>query len=426
LADLETGRVRKKEHAADEYAASKYTYTTEKNGKIKQEGGPALKFWIASKSRTTVEVLAWVPGSPQICQPPEGPGPAFNMWRGLTPMACPENWQEWVEPFLEHIEYLVPIVEERERFLQWLAHIVQCPEVLPHTAYLMITPTRGVGRNLLASILVRALRGFVAAGISLPELLDGHGFTGRLSKKLLAIVDEAREGGGERRYQRANRLSQITTEEHRKINPKYGHESIEKNCCRWLKFSNHEDAVPFDEADRREIVIFNPTVRKEDAYYEWLYGLLNDTAFIGSVRHYLETKDIDTFRPGEHAPMNAAKARVLNEMMSETERAVAEFKEDCETELTTRSAIKNHVVTSNYNLPVNDTHLTYAIRGAGMVNTGRRIKAYKGADSRTMENLFSVVIVRGAWTVEIIKKADAGKLLEMMGLADWSTTKPQR
>ena len=90
-------------------------------------------------------------------------------------------------------------------------------------------------------------------------------------------------------------------------------------------------------------MIANPTIRKQDAYYERLYGLLDDKDFIGSVRHWLETKDITAFRPGEHAPMNQAKLRVLNEMMSETERAVAEFKEDCKTELTSRDAIKNHV-----------------------------------------------------------------------------------
>jgi primase-polymerase (primpol)-like protein len=130
VADLETGRVRKKDHATEEYAASMHTVIQD-NGKPKKV--PALKLWIASRSRTTVEVLAWVPGKPQICQPPEGPGPAFNTWRGLSSMAYPENWQEWIQPFLEHVEFLVPIAEERERFLQWLAHIVQHPEVLPHT-----------------------------------------------------------------------------------------------------------------------------------------------------------------------------------------------------------------------------------------------------------------------------------------------------
>jgi hypothetical protein len=419
VADRATGRIRKKEHAADEYAASKHI-SISANGNPKK--GSALKLWIASKNRMTVEVLTWVPGKAQICQPPEGPGPAFNMWRGLTPIAYPEDWRERAEPFLEHVEYLVPNEAERERFLQWFAHIVQHPEVLPHTAYLMTTPTTGIGRNLLASIIVRALRGFVAAGISLPELLDG-GYTGRLSKKLLAIVDEAREGSGERRYQRATRLTSLLNEEHRHINPKYGHQSVEKNCCRWLMFSNYDDAIPFDNADRRIIVIANPTVRKEDAYYARLYSLLNDNTFIGSVRHWLETKDIANFRPGEHAPMNPAKVRVLNEMMSEIERAVAEFKEDCQTELTSRSEIKSYV--GSRASIVNDTHLTYAIRRAGMVNTGRRIQVYKNDNGLEMENRLSVVIVRGEWTVEIVKRADPMKLIEAMGLKvyGWSVVK---
>jgi hypothetical protein len=427
VADIATKRVRKKEHAADEYAASQHTYIL-KNGTPKNV--PALKLWIASKDRITVEVLAWVPGAGVICQPPEGQGPAFNMWRGLSPIAFPEDWQERVKPFLEHVDFLVPNEGERERFLQWLAHIVQCPEVLPHTSYLMITPVTGIGRNLLASILVRALRGFVAAGVSLPELLD-KGYTGRLSQKLLVIIDEAREGRGERRYERAERFKQLQTEEHRHVNHKYGFQIVEKNCGRWLGFSNHWDAIPFDNTDRRDIVVANPTVRKPDAYYERLYGLLNDNAFIGSVRHWLETKDITAFRPGEHAPMNPAKLRAIDEMMSETERVVAEFKEDCGTELTSRDAIKNHVsaaITGNGGAfaNVNDTHLTHAIRRARMVNTGRRIMGYtKHTWSDTWEEKrFTVVIVRGEWTTEIVKKADANKLLAVMGLRDWSATKP--
>jgi hypothetical protein len=424
VADLMTTRVRKKEHAADEYAASQHSYVGRNAaGKKVNKIAPALKCWIASKERKTVEVLAWVPGARQICQPPEGQGPAFNMWRGLTPMAFPEDWQERVQPFLEHVEFLVPIKEERERFLAWLAHIVQRPEVLPHTCYLMITPTRGIGRNLLASIIVRALRGFVAVGVSLSELLDG-GYTGRLSMKLLAIVDEVREGSGARRYERANRFSQIVTEEHRHINMKYGLQSVEKNCCRWLNFSNHDDALPFDNADRRVIVIANPTVRKEAAYYERLYGLLGDGSFIGSVRHWLETLDIGGFRPGEHAPMNVAKLRALNEMLSETERAVVEFKEDCKTELTSRKAVKEYVAYAAIedNRSMNDMHLTHAIRRAGMVNVGRRFRAYLTKTGQ--EDRFSVVIVRGEWTIETVKKASVEKLLEVMGLQNWSAVKP--
>jgi hypothetical protein len=414
VADLVTGRVRKKEHATDEYAASVHTYKHTQGNSTQERKGPALRFWISSKDRMTVETLAWVPGKPQICQPPEGPGPAFNTWKGLPPMAFPEDWQGRVKPFLGHVAFLVPIDEERERFLNWLAHIVQRPEVLPHTCYLMITETTGIGRNLLASVIVRALRGFVAAGVSLPELLDG-GFTGRLSKKLLGIVDEAKEGSGERRYQRANLFRQIVTEEHRLINPKYGHQSVEKNCCRWLTFSNHHDALPFDNSDRRIVVIANPTIRKEETYYAQLYSLLDDRAFIGSVRRWLETKDISSFRPGAHAPMNEAKLQALDEMMTETERAVHEFKEDCTTELTSRDAIKDYV-TENGRLHVNDAHLTHAIRRAGMIHTGKRVNFnIKTAGGGTVQRKLSVVIVRGDWTTKAVKNASNSVLLAAMG-----------
>ena len=403
VVDRQTGRVRKKENAFDEYSASWHSHAI--NGKTRKE--PALKAWLRSKDQVTVDVLTWVPGAKQVCRPPEPTGAetGFNTWRGLMPMDAPDDWAVRARPFLNHVEFLVPIKAERERFLQWLAHIVQRPEVLPHTAYLMTTKTTGIGRNLLASILVRVLRGHVAAGISLPELLDG-GFTGRLSRKLLAIVDEAREGSGDRRYQRAERLKSLITEEHRHVNPKYGIQTIEKNCCRWLMFSNHRDAIPFDQTDRRIIVIENPTERQPAAYYEKLFGLLDDSTFIASVRMFLETLDIADFRPGEHADRNEAKQRVLHEMMSETERAVFEFKQECQAELTSRIAIRKFVDDAT-RAPVNENHLTHAITSAGMTNTGRRVT------NRTGQR-HSIVIVKGAWTTEMVLEASTEALLAAM------------
>ncbi len=160
----------------------------------------------------TVDVLAWVPGEPQICQSPETTEKAFNTWRGMiTMMDVPADWQERAKPFLEDVAYLVPIEAERIRFLQWLAHIVQRPEILPHTAYLMIAQNRhrqeplGVDACQGASRPCRSWRLF--AGV-----FDG-GSTGRLSQKLRAIVDEAREGSGEKRYVRAEKPKQLITQE---------------------------------------------------------------------------------------------------------------------------------------------------------------------------------------------------------------------
>ena len=409
VVDRVSGRIRKKDVANTEYAASQT--------KVKKKPVLTLKLWLKSEQRVGVDMLAWVPGQPQICAPPEstqGETTAFNSWRGLRPLRppAPKNWKARSKPFIDHIAFLMPDKSERERFIQWLAHIVQRPEVLPHTCYLMTTPKTGIGRNLLASMLTRALRGHVAASISLPELLDG-GFNGRLSRKLLAIVDEAREGTGDKRYARGERLKTIVNQEHRDINPKYGVQSVEKNCCRWLMFSNHPDALPFDNTDRRIIVIENPEQQKPPAYYEQLFRLLDDKLFISSIRKLLETWDISTFRPGEHAPMNAAKVKALDFMMGDVDRLVNDFKEDCKTELTSRETIRSFVDEQTQGR-INETHLTHAIAASGMVNTGRRIPV---PETFTGGKRQSIVIVKadGGWTRDLVQRALADDLLAAMG-----------
>ncbi len=432
VVDRVTFRTRKKEQATTEYAASVY-YPKEDEGKEnaekedegETEGGPktkkikvkpkkpkptpCLNIWVCSPKRTTVDVLAWVPGGPQFCRPPEdfnGAQTAFNMWRGITPMPTVENWQVLAEPFVEHMAYLVPVERERQRFMQWLAHSIQAPEVLPHTAYLMVAEKTGIGRNWLSSVLVRVLRGYVAAGVSLPELLDG-GFNGRLSCKLLAIVDELREGPGNQRYQRAQNLKTIITEENRLINPKFGFQSVQKNCCRWLMFSNFFDALPFDNTDRRIETIANPTVRKTAAYYEYIYSLLHNPAFIASVWWLLKTMDISGFKPGAHAAMNEAKERALSEMMTDVDRAVFDFRDECIAALASRKDIEAAALSIFHT--VNITHLTHAITHAEMINTGRRVKDAHGTRHPI------VIVDKAKWTIEMVKTAPVSTLLNAMG-----------
>ena len=343
----------------------------------------------------------------KICRAPETDGTAFNLWRGLRPLAAPDDWRDRAQAFLDHVAYLIPVEAERERFLDWLAHIVQRPEVLPHTSYLMTTRQTGIGRNWLSSVLVRVLRGHVAAGVCLPDLLNG-GFTGRLSQKLLAVVDEAKEGSDDRRWQRADQLKRLITEEHRHINHKYGLQVVEKNCCRWLMFSNHLDALPFDNTDRRIVVIQNPTVRKDPEYYAKIYALLDDPAFIGSVRRLLELRDIRQFLPGEHAPMNEAKEHMLDAMRTDADELIAEFIEDWEHDLASFTTISDRCPSA-----ANFAHVRHAITRAGMVMTGRRMKfrGYMGLEQHR------VVIVKGGdWTVEKVKAAAPEALIRAMGL----------
>jgi Family of unknown function (DUF5906) len=391
VVDRKTGRIRRKENAPAAYAASLYVPEGEK------KAIPCLPIWLKSKKRDEVDALVWVPGMGEFCPVPEyfgGHEKGFNIWRGLEILPYPEDWQERAKPFIDHVAFLVPVKEECDRFMQWLAHIVQCPEVLPHTYYLMIAETQGIGRNLLASILVRVLRGHVAAGISISDLLDEK-FNGRLSQKLLFIVDELREGTGAQRYQRENKLRSVITQEVRLINPKFGVQSVEKNCCRGLMFSNHMDAIPLDNADRRAQVIANPSEPRDVEYYEKLYSLIDDPFFIGSVRHFLTTHDIKNFKPGAHATMNTAKMDAIDSTKDMLDRGIEQFKEMWKNGLCFRKHIDEYVGALQESVP----HITNAISRAGMVNTSRRIRD-EGEKLQTI-----VIVNRAEWTSERVAEA---------------------
>lgn len=393
IVHVPTKRVRKGlEAARTAFAASRLTWVDE-DGKTKETA--CFGLWLKHPHRKSVDALTWQPGAEEFCRPPEVTDTgerAFNLWRGLKPFNPPENWRDRVKPFLDHVEYLVPVEVERVRFLQWLAHIVQRPGELPHTCYLMVTPTRGIGRNWLTGILSRVLRGYVAAGVTLGDVLDG-GFNGRLSRKLLATVDETREGLTAKRYERANALQRIVTEEFRLINPKYGHQRLEYNACRWLMLSNFEDALPFDNNDRRICVIANPTVRQSEAYYRALYGLHNDAALVASVWRYLATLDISTFNPGEHAPMNDAKRTALESMDSELDRVVREFRDEWPDKFCGRGDIRRFAASSLGGQSVDERALSHAIKRAGMMPTGRVVRV------NTMREY--VIVVRDASKEEV-------------------------
>ncbi|MEL7546822.1 MAG: DUF5906 domain-containing protein [Pseudomonadota bacterium] len=372
------------------YSASRYY--DEASKKWRQH----IDAWIAHPDRISVDTLTWHPGGPEFCPAPDLPNAtAYNIWSGIRPMTPPEDWQERCKPFLDHLVYLIPDQTERNRFLQWLAHIIQEPGELPHTCYLMYTETQGIGRNWIGAVLSEVIKGYVALGIPLDKILDND-FNGSIAQKLLAIVDEVREGNSQQKYKRGEALKRVITENYRLINPKYEGERIELNCCRWLLLSNHADALPFEQNDRRIIVIKNPDTPKDQSYFANLYAKAKQPKFIASVYELLRTYDISTFNAGDRALMNEAKLEALHSMASETDKLVKEFAEEWPGDICGRRDIKRYVANELGPVDINEAALTHAIRRAGLISTGVRVNRGSSKDR--------VIIVRNV-TVEAVKNA---------------------
>lgn len=392
-----TKRVRKYDDALREYAASLHAIDT---GKIDDEGRPklqyvpVLKVWLQHHIRHSVDAVAWAPGEAEFCNSPERTQAgerAYNLWSDLRILPAPPNWQDWARPFLDHVAYLVPVETERERFLSWLAHIFQSPGELPHVCYLFIATVTGIGRGTLGSILARALRGYVAVNMNVDALFGGY--NGRISQKLLATVDEIREGNSMQRYEKQEAFKSKITEENRALNPKYGRQSVEKNCCRWLLFSNHLDALPFDNSDRRIIVVENPTVRRNPQDYAYLHSLIDYPQFIASVQQFFLLRNLSGFNAHEPAPLNAIKQRALASLESQADRAARQFAETWPDELATVSDLRDFM---GEDAPASRA-MAHVIERAGMQS---------GDKQKVNGKTETVLIVRGSFTRDDLKGVD--------------------
>ena len=261
--------------------------------------------WQSDKRRVDAMTATFHPGSPTITADPNGLR-AVNTWRPI------KRWPATVSvsPFLEQVEYLFPDLTELNAFIDWLAHIEQRPGELPHYGWLHIAENTGTGRNWVASLLARVFRGYVAPNVDLPALLDSP-YNGELGGRVLAIVDEVQEGASEGNYRNAERLKSMVNAEMRTVNNKYGLKYVEFNALRWLVFSNHKNALPLNDEDRRFRVVMHKAPPRSPQIYERLYALLKDANFINSVGVYLRERDISRFKPGERPPLNADKLAAI-------------------------------------------------------------------------------------------------------------------
>jgi hypothetical protein len=302
----------------------------------------AAKIWLQHRKRDTVHARTFRAGGELFCQSPDDVL-ALNTWREPPRAEPPNDWRKRAQPFIDHVKFLVPNPKDRIFFANWLAHIEQAPGVLPHIHVLMIAIRHGIGRNWLSSVLARVWAGVTALDVDLPQLLDG-GFNGRLSRKILAVINEIHEGGGARTaYRHADRLKGLLTDERRSINPKFGRQYDEVNSVRWLIFSNHENALPLDRFDRRVYAIENPAKPKPLAYYTKLYALAADPKFIASVRELLRTCNIAGFNPGMHAPLNETKQKVIDAAMSDADRFMLELVEKYPSDCITAARLLEHL-----------------------------------------------------------------------------------
>lgn len=276
------------------------------------------EMWLEHPERRSVATVTFRPGAGAITVSPGGQT-ALNSWGGFQFTTPTDDWQTRSEPFEMHVRWLFG--RDADAFLDWLAHIAQRAGELPSFGFLHIARNHGMGRNWIASVLGRIFVGYTALAFDLSGTLR-TGYNGVLAGKVLAVVDEVDEGSSQRKYQIQQEIKQLVTEETRTINPKYGRQRQEWNCCRLLIFSNSPAALPLEEDDRRMYVVECVERPQSPEYYQNLYTLKGDNEFITSVAQFLTLRDISNFNAGQRPPLTDAKVALLNRCRSEAEQAL--------------------------------------------------------------------------------------------------------
>jgi hypothetical protein len=219
-----------------------------------------------------------------------------------------------VTTVLSHLSTLLG--DQYETFIAWIAHNVQKPGVRIRFAPL-IKGTQGDGKSAITTLLKAVMGDENVTSISNAEVKSE--FTDWAWNASIGVIEELRMEG-DRRHAIANAAKTLITNDYTKIIPK-GSKGFEVIATMNIAgYTNHEDAVPLDDDDRRWWVIFSPFKSYADiaqrlgdveAYFDRLFHAINNYAPV--LRHYFESYAIPAwFKPNGRAPDTAAKRAMMH------------------------------------------------------------------------------------------------------------------
>ena len=244
--------------------------------------------------------------------------PAYNTYQ--QPMLKPVDKCDdtIVSVALDHINYLCNYDKATyEHMLNWIAFTVQKPHLRIPSVPLIVSKY-GVGKGWFCKLMTTLLGEKNVNPVDMSKFSGFSQFNGFMVNCKLVVLHEVK---GPRSAVEA--LKSLITEESIDVNIKYG---ANKKCfiyANMLMFSNHDDALPLDEGDRRFWVIRHMHDPKSPDYYTRLFNWLT-TANMNHIFRYFLDRDISQWEYAAPAPMTQAKKAMIQGARHEDEQHIAE------------------------------------------------------------------------------------------------------
>jgi len=232
-----------------------------------------------------------------------------------------------IEIVKAHLELILTEPEGVGVMLAWIAHNVQFPGKKIRWAPL-IKGIEGDGKTVIGKLL-SSVMGMVNVGnVSIAVLSTA--FTSWADGRCVNILEEIRMVG-HNRYDILNMIKPYITNDAITVHPKGVNEYVAPNTVNYIAFTNHQDALPLEETDRRWWVQFTPFTGQEQLkaaagpeYFVRLHGAIEGHS--GALRKWLLEYQIpDSFEPNGQAPKSSAKDSMISLNTSNTEDLIKEL-----------------------------------------------------------------------------------------------------
>jgi len=243
--------------------------------------------------------------------------PCVNEYDQNSPPDIPLSYSSGdlaaIEKVKTHVQLLLGSTESANVLIDWMAYNVQKPGLKINWAPL-IKGIEGTGKSFIG-VLMGAVMGRVNVG-EVPVDQLGSGFTNWAVGRCVNVLEEIRMVG-HNRHDILNKIKPYITNESISVNPKGVNVYISPNTVNYIAFTNHADALPLDDTDRRWWVQFCPFTTAEELYRatgEGYFIKLFDSAryHAPALRKWLLEHEIsESFSADGRAPSSSAKAQMV-------------------------------------------------------------------------------------------------------------------
>lgn len=250
--------------------------------------------------RQTVLDITYRPGEPLIYQ--NGSDAFINRWR--APAGIPDGpvTDADIQPWLDHIEHIIPDATERRNLLGWMASVAQRPAEKPNHG-VVLGGIHGIGKSMLFAVLKTAVGRSNVKEITVRDL-DAD-FSDWMGECKVFFVEEMMNFGKRELMQRIKTLLAAPPDT-LQVNPKYGRKYEVPNILAGVFFTNHEDAVALEKGERRFAVYWSEAKKESPAYFTRLAAWLRDGGAALAARWLLDY-DTSFYNMLGEAPDTAAR-----------------------------------------------------------------------------------------------------------------------